>query len=111
MSRLRDALGHLALFFWNEMEANEIYVLWRPKALLPSPFGLLNAKFKSLITSSFKKSKGKEEREAQEQGKKRKKEESEAEERSSSFFVVNMPEVVQEMMRLSDHLVSVSAFH
>jgi hypothetical protein len=36
--------GHLALFFWDELKANTIYVVWRPKAFLPEKFTVLNTK-------------------------------------------------------------------
>lgn len=35
---LRREFGHIALFFWNAMEGDEIYIVWRPAFFLPQPF-------------------------------------------------------------------------
>ena len=39
-------LGHLGLFFWNEIDANSIHAVWRPKSFLPNKFSVVNASHK-----------------------------------------------------------------
>lgn len=40
VQNLRKKYHHLALFFFNELEGNQIGVIWKPDAFLPQPFSI-----------------------------------------------------------------------
>ena len=41
---IRNSFGHLALFFWNELKGDKIYLVWRPKVTMAERFSVVNTR-------------------------------------------------------------------
>jgi len=52
VGKLRRDFGDVAVFFWNGLSGQDILVVWKPAAFLPSKFGILQAANKVVLESS-----------------------------------------------------------
>ena len=81
VSKLREAFGDVAHFFWNSRNANCVGVLWKPVQFLSSKFTVVASRHSLIADNS-----------------------------ESSFLIKNSAEVVKEMLSISEGMLSASSF-
>jgi hypothetical protein len=88
IAKLRRRFGSIALFFWNASIGNSIGVVWRPKMFLVKSLSILQARDKLTIESIDNNSIN-----------------------STLGVINNIPEIVSEMIYLSQGLISNAKFN